>query len=318
MNDQISSLNSQKEATFEEEQYVEEEDEDFNPDDENPQMSSDEGEDGDEDDGKAPKREQRKRVKNDVDYSQIESESGGLIKTRRGRLLQQELDRKRKYETMEKTEISDTIKGVWEDLQSMSDKRLGMQGSVGSILADDDSTARTNSASNAEEETILIKRDYIFAGERIHEEKLVPKSSAEAQEYLNSTKFDAKEEAGGKGSKTESNVGQEDDHVSETKSSKFHVSKENLARLRRPLKRPPILEQIIAGSLKPKLTTLEKSSLDWATYVDKENINDELTLHNKDGYLARQDFLNKVEHFKDNQYKELRQKQLALQAQQNQ
>ena len=57
-------------------------------------------------------------------------------------------------------------------------------------------------------------------------------------------------------------------------------------------------------------TTLEKSKLDWATYIDKEGINEELVLHNKDGYLAKQDFLNRVETFKDDKYREMRKVQL--------
>ena len=58
--------------------------------------------------------------------------------------------------------------------------------------------------------------------------------------------------------------------------------------------------------------------MDWATYVDKEGLNDELTLYNKDGYLAKQDFLNRVEMVKDSRYRELRQKQLAMQLQEQQ
>lgn len=75
------------------------------------------------------------------------------------------------------------------------------------------------------------------------------------------------------------------------------------------------MEQIISGALKPKLSTLEKSKLDWATYVDKEGINDELSAHNKDGYLAKQDFLNKVDSVKENEYKELRRKEMMIRLQ---
>ncbi|RDD47114.1 Craniofacial development protein 1 [Trichoplax sp. H2] len=45
---------------------------------------------------------------------------------------------------------------------------------------------------------------------------------------------------------------------------------------------------------KQKLTTLEKSKLDWEGFKSKEGIEDELKYHNKDGYLERQDFLQKV------------------------
>jgi len=47
-----------------------------------------------------------------------------------------------------------------------------------------------------------------------------------------------------------------------------------------------------------KLTTLEKSRLDWAGYVDKAGIGDELDKQKKGGagYLDRKDFLGRVEH----------------------
>ena len=46
-----------------------------------------------------------------------------------------------------------------------------------------------------------------------------------------------------------------------------------------------------------KLTTVEKSRMDWAGYVDKEGIKDELELagKSKDSYMAREDFLAKSE-----------------------
>ena len=94
-------------------------------------------------------------------------------------------------------------------------------------------------------------------------------------------------------------------------------SNESRQHLRRPLKRPPLLEQIISGGLRPKLTTLEKSQLDWASYVDRAGLNDELVLHNKDGFLARQEFLQRVGSAEDERYKELRRQQLAQQLQQD-
>ena len=44
---------------------------------------------------------------------------------------------------------------------------------------------------------------------------------------------------------------------------------------------------------KMKLSTLEKSRLDWASF-DKRNINEELKIHNKAGYLDKQDFINRM------------------------
>jgi hypothetical protein len=48
---------------------------------------------------------------------------------------------------------------------------------------------------------------------------------------------------------------------------------------------------------KPKITTLEKSKLDWDKFKKEENLEEELRTHNKgrDGYLEKQDFLQRAD-----------------------
>ncbi|CCF59376.1 hypothetical protein KAFR_0G03440 [Kazachstania africana CBS 2517] len=267
----------------EEEGYNESEDEDFDPHnlENGPQ---DEDEDNEVDDYK----EQEKK------YSGIESETGGLVKTRRARAAEDAFNEKNKYETLQEGHISDAIGNIWEEMNRQSEQRLSHNGAKGSILSD---TPAETTTGDMQEEQILIERSYKFAGEMVHEKKWVSRASAEGKEYLNSLKFKY-------------------DPAQEAKKVVKPTDQTKGLNLRRPLKRPPILEQIIAGALKPKLTTLEKSKLDWVTYVDKEGITEELALHNKDGYLSKQDFLNRVETHKDKQYKELRRKQLEMQFQQ--
>ncbi|CAH1105087.1 unnamed protein product [Psylliodes chrysocephalus] len=50
-------------------------------------------------------------------------------------------------------------------------------------------------------------------------------------------------------------------------------------------------------SKKPKITTLEKTKLDWDSYKRDHSIEEELETHNKgkDGYLERQDFLQRTD-----------------------
>lgn len=204
--------------------------------------------------------------------------------------------KRHKYETLEVASVSESSTKLWEDLKQQGLKRLKGAECKKSVL--DNSQDADNMSNSSSERQILIKRNYKFAGELVHEEKMVPVSSAEAKEYLNSIKFQKNQ-----------------DDNKKFLSSGVERQDGDRTNLRRPLKRPPLLEQIISGALKPKLTTLEKSSLDWASYVDKEGINEELTLHNKDGYLAKQDFLSRVELVKDQKYKDLRQKQLSMQLQ---
>ncbi|KAI9487297.1 MAG: bucentaur or craniofacial development-domain-containing protein [Benjaminiella poitrasii] len=54
----------------------------------------------------------------------------------------------------------------------------------------------------------------------------------------------------------------------------------------------------------PKMNTLEKSKLDWQKYVDREGIRDELTYKNKDGYMEKVAFLQRVDDRRLNQLKE--------------
>lgn len=133
-----------------------------------------------------------------------------------------------------------------------------------------------NKASTGEE-MISIKRTYAFAGEAITEEKIVSKSSAEARLYLQSQQTDPD-----------------------------HVSKPGIQTpLRRPKKRASMFEPSSEGSGQapnvnkgkgPKLNTIEKSKLDWAGYVDKEGMKDELdgAEKSKEGYLGKKEFLDRV------------------------
>lgn len=130
---------------------------------------------------------------------------------------------------------------------------------------------------------IAIKRTYIFAGETITEAKLVPATSAEARLYLQS-------------------------QSSTLPSPTTHSSSKPL---RRPKKRVSQFEPNPSGIVKglpspgPKLNTIEKSKLDWAGYVDKAGIKEELDVAEKakDGYLGRMDFLGRVESKREDERK---------------
>ncbi|ROT35676.1 BCNT-domain-containing protein [Sodiomyces alkalinus F11] len=144
---------------------------------------------------------------------------------------------------------------------------------------------------------IRIKRTYNFAGKVHTEVKLVPRDSAEAKLYLASQKDAAAETA-------------EDDDTAappqRTLKKAFRSAFE------------PVLEQTAAASSArsdlnlgvsermkaredavraKKLNTVEKSRMDWAGYVDREGLKDELELagRSKGSYAERQDFLSRSE-----------------------
>lgn len=145
-----------------------------------------------------------------------------------------------------------------------------------SIQATRSSTTASRTSTDVDtSDMIAIKRAYIFAGETITEEKLVPATSAEARLYLHSQSSTL-------------------NSLTPNSSSKP---------LRRPKKRVSQFEPnpngIVKGLPPPgqKLNTIEKSKLDWAGYVDKAGIKDELDVAEKakEGYLGRMDFLGRVE-----------------------
>lgn len=143
---------------------------------------------------------------------------------------------------------------------------------------------------------IRIKRTYNFAG-RVHtEEKLVPRDSAEAKLYLASQ-----------------------DPEAPTDSSEKRAPRKAFRSAFEP--RIDILPQradlnlgmaarIKAGkeAQAKKLNVVEKSRMDWAGYVDKEGIKDELELagKSKDSYMAREDFLAKSEARRDEESRRAR------------
>ncbi|NXV16721.1 CFDP1 protein, partial [Cepphus grylle] len=66
------------------------------------------------------------------------------------------------------------------------------------------------------------------------------------------------------------------------------------------VKRPSGMSSLLGkiGSKKQKMSTLEKSKLDWETFKEEEGIVEELAIHNrgKDGYIERKAFLERVDH----------------------
>jgi hypothetical protein len=55
-----------------------------------------------------------------------------------------------------------------------------------------------------------------------------------------------------------------------------------------------------------RLNTLEKSKLDWNKFIEEEGIKDELVRKNKDGYLEKVAFLNRVDERQETAIKSLR------------
>ncbi|KAH8737856.1 bucentaur or craniofacial development-domain-containing protein [Ilyonectria robusta] len=306
----------------EEEQYASSEDSDFAPD-----AAADQASDhsGSEDDGDKPtkkrkpvddvdaadagydnsgdeaiikKGEKRRKKRSKRVDEDDEGGEGGLIKTRRQRAAEKE---ERKYATNTEPVTVD-VDALWAqmiagpavagtktdeaqdgsgkpDTEAASSKETSDDKQSGDSTAPDDSSAM-----------IRIKRTYNFAG-RVHtEEKLVHRDSAEAKLYLASQAPDAPSE---------------EPAAKRITKKAFRSAFEPLTD---PLPQRADLNLGMAALIKAgkeaqakKLNTVEKSRMDWAGYVDKEGIKDELELagKSKHSYTAREDFLARSEAKRD-------------------
>jgi hypothetical protein len=140
---------------------------------------------------------------------------------------------------------------------------------------------------------IRIKQTYNFAG-RVHtEEKLVARDSAEAKLYFAS-----------KGLPVPTAADEETDLPTKRVARKAFRSAFEPAMTDPTPQRSDLNLGVSArtqagkeAQQARKLNTVEKSRMDWAGFVDKEGIKDELELagKSKDSYAARQDFLARSE-----------------------
>lgn len=247
-----------------EDEYRESEDEDYNP--EGAKTEKGDEEDSDDDDEDFEEGENKKEL--DKKYQDIQG--GGLIKTRR---QQEEEEKKGKnYEAVDAPAVKPSvdIEAIWAQMKNgtapkeePSEKKSAEREEP---VAKPTTEEQTNNNDNADpSEYITITRTYKFAGEVHKEEKRVHRNSGEAQDYLKQ-------------------------------------QKENTAPNEEKKRPPPrrkkrsSLQAELDSAKAKKMNTLEKSRLDWLGFVDQEGIKDQLTHHNKGGYLHKQDFLSRVEH----------------------
>ncbi|XP_054608570.1 craniofacial development protein 1 [Dunckerocampus dactyliophorus] len=125
--------------------------------------------------------------------------------------------------------------------------------------------------------TVTIIKVFDFAGEEIRLNKEVLADSREAKMHLKSqcTKEETKDK---------------ENPTSPTQSDCPGPS----------TKQPVGLSSVLSrfGGKKQKLSTLEKSKMDWDAFKSEEGITEELAIHNRgrDGYVERKNFLERVDH----------------------
>ncbi|KAF2663867.1 BCNT-domain-containing protein [Microthyrium microscopicum] len=251
----------------------------------------------------------KRKVVIEIDENE-EGGEGGWVKTRSQRMLEEKEERPLASTVGATINVDD----VWQRLASLPIGRVEEEGATeeqaDQIMDDDD--------------YITIKRTTRFAGEVETEEKRVHKHSAEAKLYLEEQE-EIKKKA----------KADEESRAEESSSEK--------PSLRRPLRRPSRFEPNLLGEVrtlpphlqlrwprnkvlsstksgnarmppppKPgtKLNTVDKSRHDWAGYVDKAGIAEELDVYgkSKQSYLGRKDFLNRAEYRLEDERRDARQK----------
>ncbi len=153
---------------------------------------------------------------------------------------------------------------------------------------------------------IRIKRTYNFAGKVHTEEKLVARDSAEAKLYLAENPDADATSPSGASSPTQKRKPRKAfrsvfepvpvDGLSKRSDLNLCLSERLRAR------------ELAKEKEAKKLNTVEKSRMDWAGFVDREGIKDELEVagKSKDSFAARQDFLARSEAVREEEVRKLR------------
>lgn len=174
--------------------------------------------------------------------------------------------------------------------------------------------AAAAAAGKKDTETIKIKRTYNFAGKVHTEEKLVPRDSAEARLYLASQK--KKDGSANDAEDEDSQLEDEEDDKDKRMPRKAFRSAyepvlltgDDAARADLNLGMAMRLQARVDGKAARKLNTVEKSRMDWAGFVDKEGIKDELVLAGraKGNFATQQEFLARTEARRDDDARRVR------------
>lgn len=328
---------------FLDEEYASEEDSDFSPD----AVAADEKEEGDEaseseDDSAEPaaattkrkrdatepdneegdyensgdeliiskgKKRQRKHKAKDGAANDDEGGEGGLIKTRSMRATEK-AERKSHAVT---GPVTVDVNDLWAQMMAgpvVPSKTAAEEATDDQLLGDGtketaaEPTEVSKSAAESEAPAMIkIKRTYNFAGKVHTEEKMVPRDSAEAKVYLDSL---------GPGADEALALNNDDEPSKRQPRKAFRSIFE------------PVIEGLTArGDLDlgvaarlqlreqakaKKLNVVEKSRMDWAGFVDKAGIKDELQLagKSKQSYTSRQDFLARVDAKRDDDARKAR------------
>ncbi|XP_008309767.1 craniofacial development protein 1 [Cynoglossus semilaevis] len=142
----------------------------------------------------------------------------------------------------------------------------------------EDTNVITAVTKTSEPAKVTITKVFDFAGEEIRVQQEVSADSKEAKTFFKSQNKDEQEK---------------DDEVETSSTSQTPCPGPSA---KRPAGMSNLLGRI--GGKKQKMSTLEKSKMDWDAFKSEEGITEELAIHNRgrEGYVERKNFLDRVDH----------------------
>ncbi|KAH9238888.1 hypothetical protein K456DRAFT_1720492 [Colletotrichum gloeosporioides 23] len=244
---------------------------------------------------KAKKKRKKAKGGDGAPDGDDEGGEGGLVKTRSMRAAEK-VERKMAAAT---GPVTVDVDAIWAQMLA---GQTTMQPSQEQGAGEADATAQPAGATDAQKQTdaadtepsdmIRIRQTYNFAGKVQTEEKLVPRDSAEAKLYLASLGKDAPADEAAAEPEEPKRV------LKKAFRSAFEPTIEIVGqRSDLNLGMTVRIKAREKQAQAKKLNTVEKSKMDWAGYVDKEGLKDELELagRSKESYAGRQDFLARSE-----------------------
>ncbi|XP_023123185.1 craniofacial development protein 1 [Amphiprion ocellaris] len=125
---------------------------------------------------------------------------------------------------------------------------------------------------------VTITKVFDFAGEEVRVNTEVSADSREAKSYLKAQN---------------AKTGEDGDNEKTSSASQPTLPGPSA---KRPAGMSSVLDRI--GGKKQKMSTLEKSKMDWDAFKSEEGITEELAIHNRgrEGYVERKNFLERVDH----------------------
>lgn len=206
------------------------------------------------------------------------------MKKKRGKLKQEEGDGSEEAQRpKEDGDDEDKWKKKSDDLWAsfLSDVGSRPKGSAPASQSESAKEAESSVSKGtkaSEPAKVTITKVFDFAGEEVRVNKEVSADSREAKSYLKSQ-----------------SAPQENDEDKEKSSLPMHSSLPGPS-AKRPAGMSSILGRI--GGKKQKMSTLEKSKMDWDAFKSEEGITEELAIHNRgrEGFVERKNFLERVDH----------------------